>query len=246
MEYPVHHNLLIGGGLVLLVGADVIHERFAKHGQAHYRERDRLTRQALQGLAPDDSAGFALSDDLGTGLERLGRSDDAVAVMRDKLARQQANGLCGRDLYTSYANLGTFLIHGSFTKAASGDASAKARCQDELVPGFFTSGIPLDAVSRWPEVSPIRLHMTKVGAESGWENVAVPSHRSPVPFDEPVLGIIGMWRQGGGANPHFALALGETMLRVGQRYIAWVAYEREPGACSGPDWRRSQWLFCPG
>src|SRR5689334_4400072 len=35
-----------------------------------------------------------------------------------------------------------------------------------------------------------------------------------------------MWRQGGGANPHFALCLGETMLRVGQRYLAWSAYER--------------------
>ena len=35
-----------------------------------------------------------------------------------------------------------------------------------------------------------------------------------------------MWRQGGGANPYFALALGEIMLRVGQRYIAWAAYER--------------------
>src|SRR5262249_2419526 len=47
-----------------------------------------------------------------------------------------------------------------------------------------------------------------------------------VPFDEPTLGIIGMWRLGGGANPHFCLALGETMLRVGQRNIAWCAYER--------------------
>jgi hypothetical protein len=46
------------------------------------------------------------------------------------------------------------------------------------------------------------------------------------PFDEPVLGIIGMWRLGGGANPHFALALAETMLRVGQRRIAWCAFER--------------------
>ena len=56
------------------------------------------------------------------------------------------------------------------------------------------------------------------------------SHRKPVPFDEPALGIIGMWRQGGGANPHFALALGETMLRVGQRYIAWCASSaRRPG-----------------
>ncbi len=35
-----------------------------------------------------------------------------------------------------------------------------------------------------------------------------------------------MWRQGGGANPHFALCLGETMLRVGQRYLAWSAFER--------------------
>ncbi len=47
-----------------------------------------------------------------------------------------------------------------------------------------------------------------------------------VPFDEPVLAIIGMWRLGGGPNPHFALALGEIMLRVGKPKIAWEAYER--------------------
>jgi hypothetical protein len=76
------------------------------------------------------------------------------------------------------------------------------------------------------EAKSIRKHISKVGVEDSWLEVAVPSHRKPVPFDEPVLGIIGMWRQGGGANPHFALALGETMLRVGQRYIAWTAYER--------------------
>ena len=44
--------------------------------------------------------------------------------------------------------------------------------------------------------------------------------------EEPVLGVIGMWRLGGGAHPYFALALGETMLRVGQRYLAWNAFER--------------------
>ena len=32
--------------------------------------------------------------------------------------------------------------------------------------------------------------------------------------------------QGGGANPHFAVCIGETMLRVGQRRIAWAAFER--------------------
>ena len=306
-----HHVPKYPGGVSFrfAMSHDVIHERFPKHGPAHYRERDRLTRETLRGLAPDDPASYPLSDDLGAGLDRLGRSDEAVAVMRDKLARQQAKGLAGRDLYTSYANLGTFLIHGSFQQAVSGEAAAKERFHegvgfirksvevnpeahfgreqwqaaiaefllaamddpallktfdclgnrldlgiedilnregnwfdtgygrpndapfsqgkvDDKVPAFFLPGLPLEEPSRWPEVSPIRQHITKVGAESGWEDVAVPSHRSPVPFDEPVLGIIGMWRQGGGANPHFALALGETMLRVGQRYIAWSAYER--------------------
>ncbi|GDY14167.1 hypothetical protein LBMAG53_30450 [Planctomycetota bacterium] len=47
-----------------------------------------------------------------------------------------------------------------------------------------------------------------------------------VPFDEPVLGILGMWMHGGGANPHFALALGGVLERIGQRRLAVHAYER--------------------
>jgi hypothetical protein len=306
-----HHVPRYPGGVSLRFAMvhDVIHERFPKHGRAHYAERDRLTRAKLNALHQDDRARFPLLDDLGAGLERLGKSDEAVAVMREKLARQQALGLRGRDLYTSYANLGTFLIHGSAKSALGGDAAAKARFRegvayikksvevnpeahfgreqwqaaiaefllaamenrnlletfdclgnrldlgiedllnrelnwvntgygrptdaafsqgkiDAEVPSFFEQDGELDDPARWASFVAIRQHITKVGAERGWDDVPVPSHRSPVPFDEPVLGIIGMWRQGGGANPHFALALGETMLRVGQRYIAWAAYER--------------------
>lgn len=288
---------------------DVIHERFAKHGPAYYRERDRLAREKLRDLAADDPEAFALADDVGVGLERLGRTDEAVATMRDKLARQQAKGLDGRELYTTYANLGTFLIHGNFKAASAGDAQARERFRegvgfirksvevnpeahfgrerwqaaiaefllaamddpallktydcigdrldvgiaetldreanwtdtgygraydaafaqgkaDAEIPTFFRPGEPVDDPALWPGLKPIRKHITKVGAEDGWEAVATPSHRAPAPFDEPTLGIIGMWRQGGGANPHFALALGEIMLRVGQRYIAWAAFER--------------------
>jgi hypothetical protein len=306
-----HHVPEYAGGLLFrfAMAQDVIHERFSKHGPAYYRERDRLTREELAKLAPDDPARFPLCDDLAAGLERLGRSDEAVVVMREKLARQRSRGLAGRDLYTSYANLGTFLIHGSFRQSQAGDADAKGRFREGVefvrqsvevnpeahfgrerwqaaiaefllaamddpgllvrydclgnrldleieqilnreenwtgtgygrpydaefsrwdaardVPAFFQPGFPLDDPSRWSEVSKIRRHITKVGAEEGWQAVPVPSHRAPAHFDEPVLGIIGMWRQGGGANPHFALALGETMLRVGQRYIAWTAFER--------------------
>src|SRR3954469_24293383 len=57
---------------------DVIHERFPKHGPAFYRERERLTRGKRETLQLDDPAGFPLMDDLGAGLERLGRSGEAV------------------------------------------------------------------------------------------------------------------------------------------------------------------------
>lgn len=72
-----------------------------------------------------------------------------------------------------------------------------------------------------------RTMITRVGAEDeAWSERVPTAHNKPVPFDEPTLGIIGMWRMGGGANPFFALALGEIMLRVGQRHIAWTAYQR--------------------
>ena len=306
-----HHVPQYPGGVSFrfAMAHDVILERFPRHSTPHYRERDRLTREKLARLTSDDPARFPLDDDLAAGLERLGRTDEAVAVLRDKLARQRAKGLVGRALYTSYANLGTFLIHGSAKAAMAGDSAARLRFEEGVgliresvavnpvahfgrerwqasiaefllaamrepgllttfdclgnrldlgieeilnreanwigtgygrpndaafgqgkvngeVPAFFRAVEALDDPSRWPEVSPIRRHITKVGAERGWEDVPVPSHRTPVPFDEPMLGMIGMWRQGGGANPHFALAFGETMLRVGQRWIAWEAFER--------------------
>lgn len=306
-----HHVPQFAGGLSLRYAMvqDVIHERFPRHGPAHYRERNRLTQERLAALDPQEPAAFPLADDLAAGLERLGRPDEAVAVMRAKLTRQRAKGLTGRDLYTSSANLGTFLIHASAGRALSGDPAARERFREGVelvrksvevnpeahfgrerwqvaiaefllaamdkpdllrtfdclgnrldldierilnreanwidtgygratsaefsqgravreVPAFFEPGADPADPARWAELSPVRRHVTRVGAEHGWDAVAVPSHRQPAPFDEPVLGVIGMWRQGGGANPHFALALGEVMLRVGQRHVAWAAFER--------------------
>ncbi len=313
-EVPLpHHVPEYAGGVSLRFAMvhDVIHERFPKHGPAYYRERDRLTRAKLASLAADDPARFPLLDDLATGAERLGHSDEAATVIREKLAAQQAIGAGGRELYTSYANLGTFLIHASFQQALVGDSDAQHRFREgvgfvrksvevnpeahfgrerwqasiaefllaamadpgllksfdclgnrldlrlaEIVsldldaadwdtghgrptelsfrdehapramPAYFRPDAPIDDPGRWAEYKEIRRYIAKVGAEADAYKSAVPSHPEPTPFDEPVLGIIGMWRQGGGANPHFALALGETMLRVGQRYIAWDAFER--------------------
>jgi hypothetical protein len=313
VEYaPLPHHVPKAAGAVSFRFAmvhDVIHERFARHGPAYHRERNRVAREKMKGLRPDVQSAFLLTDDLAAGLARLGKYDEAVTVMRDKLARQRASGNDGGSLYTSYANLGTFLLHDNFEKAASGDEDAKARFREGVdfirravevnpqahfgreqwqaafaefllaamddpsllkkfdllgnrlawgieellnrratdwkgteygrpyssgfsrgnvqyaVPAFLRPGA-VDDPAQWQEVSRIRQYVTKVGAEEGWDDVDVSSHCVPVAFDEPCLSIVGMWRQGAGANPHFALALAETMLRVGQRYVAWSAYER--------------------
>lgn len=302
-----HHVPQYQGGLSLRFAMvhDVIHERFPKHGAAHYRERNRRTSEQLAALAPDDPAAFPLNDDLAAELERLGRSEAAAVVMRAKLARQQAKGITRRDLYSSYANLGTFLTLATLSKAVAGDWDAQQRFREgfelvkksvevnpeahfgrerwqvalyehllramddpdvlrhgdflgnsfatgieemldreanwmgtgygravspaftqgkafDEVPAFFRPDVRPDDPDRWAELNPIRKHITRVGSD--YEPHAVPPYS--VPFDEPVLGIIGMWRQGAGANAHFALALGEVMLRVGQRHIAWAAFER--------------------
>jgi hypothetical protein len=294
---------------------DVIHERFPRHGQAYYKERNKQTRAKLAKLAANDQKSFPLTDDLAIGLRHLDRTDEAIALMRAKLARQQAMKYTGRDLYTTSANLGTLLIHANYARASAGDVEAVKRLREgvalirksvELNPGAHfgrekwqaalaefhlaameKSGMPetrrfleafdfvgnrldlaideisfherhftqtdygrattanfgrhgqysfhpaysdrdrsLDDPDLWSDLQPMREYITKAGAENGWSDASIPSHRKPVPFDEPMLGVVDMWRQGGAANPHLALAVGETMLRVGQRYIAWTAYER--------------------
>lgn len=85
---------------------------------------------------------------------------------------------------------------------------------------LFEPGLDPADPARWDDLRPIRDHITRVGP--------LDSHgaRGTVPFDEPTVAIVGIWRNVRGPDAHLALALGETMLRVGQRHLAWSAYER--------------------
>jgi len=69
-------------------------------------------------------------------------------------------------------------------------------------------------------------HIAQIAPDREWVDATGGRYADAVPFDEPTLGIVGMWLFGGGANPHFALALGGLMERVGQRFVAWTAYAR--------------------
>jgi tetratricopeptide (TPR) repeat protein len=293
--YPYPHHIpkqADGVSLRFAMVNDVVHERFPRHGSAYYKERNRRVAQALADRKDQSSEEyFALLDDQAVGLEFVGEHDEAIRVMRDKWKQQQALGMTGRQFYSTYANLGTFLILGPFRQVRPGNDDDKKVLREglaliqksikvnpdahfgreiwqavlveymialldrpELLTKYDMIGNALDTAIdpsrtrcideskssasldyqaiKWFPLHPseeerkrLRELITHVGAEGNWRTV-VPSMGNPVPFDEPTLGIIGMWRLGGGAHPYFALALGETMLRVGQRYLAWSAYER--------------------
>jgi hypothetical protein len=315
--YPLpYHVAKYPGGISLRLAMvhDAIHERFAVHGKAYYEERNRRAMAALKEEEAKQAAGekpssryYEQVDNLAVGLERLGRSGDAANLVRRKLAEQQRQGFVGRDLYTSYANLGTFVIHQQVRDGFADLAAAKTRLREggdllrkaiEVNPGahfgreqwqlvlleymltsldrprlvlsFDMIGDRLDLLERevhygrgsiflgkrsvlvnhalhdakkylaateaeqrdMQEIREnVRRRIRGVGAENDWEETVPNTHTMSVPFDEPTLGIVGMWRYGGGANPHFALALAEIMLRVGQRRIAWCAYERAAAMC---------------
>lgn len=295
---PLPHQLpKYPGGISLRFAMvhDVLHERFAKHGDAYYRARNESALRQLDALLaanpattrPADAA-WRLMDDLAVGHVHLGEYDRAAEIMRDKLARQQRLGVTGKDLYPTYANLGTAIMIGALHDAGPGkDTTPALRESLDWVrksievnpeahfgrevwqvalgeflldvardPAFLTrydmigndlardthpegpsgyrvsrvtpdvaaalAGKPIDEQER----ANLRGYIAVVGAESRWRDDTHTANLDRVPFDEPVLGIVGMWRYGGGANPHFSLALAETMIRVGQRHIAWSAYER--------------------
>src|SRR5262245_9705610 len=109
---------------------DVIHERYPRHGPEYYEERERLAREKIAVLPTDSEAAFALTDDISVGLARRGRTDETIALMRDKLKRQQALDLKLHELYSSYANLGESLIHGNLRAMLAGDAVARERVEE--------------------------------------------------------------------------------------------------------------------
>ncbi len=284
---------------------DVLTERYRRHSDAWYRKRNENVRKKIEKLNQKNVTDqdvrtklFNLYDDLGVGLERLGKHDKALEVLREKKAKQDKAGVQENRMYTTYANLGTVLAHKHLPAALRGNRQAKSSVRqaldhlnkavdinpsahfgretwqitalafllaatenNRLIKQFdFTgnrlaaepnpeTGSAVDDIVMYKRFTDkytteelrnpqnevarsLRDFVAKLEKEDLMKKVNLTDdlRNTPfteeVPFDRPVLGIIGMWRLGGGPNPHFALALGEIMLRVGQRHIAWEAYQR--------------------
>jgi len=287
---------------------DVIHERFPRHGPAWFTARQVQTQAELDRLSDqptDDERRFALLDDLAVGYERLGQPGLGILILRRKLERQLSSHPEAQRthvipaLYTTYANLGTLLIHASFAGARSGKADDLARLseggefirlamqanpdahfgretwQAEAVEAMLANianpkrlliidmmGLDMED-DRTVDANRLRFgyaHM--ISMAGGFDSIQQRSASGDIsltkqvreyiplvrrktasgvveqrPFDEPTLGLVGMWTLGGGANPHSALALAHLMESVQQRRIAWDAYERaiELGSNFWPD-----------
>jgi hypothetical protein len=77
----------------------------------------------------------------------------------------------------------------------------------------------------------LRTLVESMELDGDWASGVHSPFNGKYPFDEPLLGMIGMWTLGGGPNPHFALAIARLMEACDERFIAWDAYER---ACEFP------------
>lgn len=277
---------------------DVIHEQYLRHGKSFYEDRNRRMQERLEKTDLKEVERFAAMDDLGVGLDLVGKHDEAIALMRQKLDLQGTEGT-ERERYTTYANLGTFLIHGSMKAAIAGDEAARKQLEEGLryiyrsidanpgahfgrerwqaitaelllsamkdprlllrydlvgnrlgepvavtgplaLPARRYAGRSATAVAGYLKharisseepvhgrlLQMLREPIARLGVEGTWTTDVSTSLQEQPQFDEPVLGIIGMWRLGGGANPHFALALAGIMERVDRPALAWACYAR--------------------
>lgn len=87
--------------------AEIVRGRLGKHSDFFYEEKVAYTKPLIDSA----DAGMERYDDLAVAYDKLGKLDDAIAVMKAKEARFP-------NQYTTLANLGTFHAHkGEYDKA---------------------------------------------------------------------------------------------------------------------------------
>lgn len=144
-------------------------------------------------------------------------------------------------LFTRYDLIGQTLAPDADGEAEDAEA-AEARHHQRT---WWRSYLPhRDLLEAWTEgrVSPADLPgaldtvwrfrtetIPSVGVAPGWPGREAAGLEGPAPFDEPVLGVLGMWTLGGGPNPYSALTLAGVCERIGQRSVAWSGYQRALG-----------------
>lgn len=106
---------------------DVIHERYRKHGEEYYREKDRKSRQKLQSLLPGSKETLEVLDDLSSGLHLKENDPAVIKLLHDKLQMQQSHHVPDRKLIATKACLGSMLLFHSQKSGANDSTIAEAK-----------------------------------------------------------------------------------------------------------------------
>lgn len=209
--------------------AAIVRGRVPRHSAFFYEEKVAWTRPLID--AGDAKAGRY--DDLAVALEKLGRLDEAIAVMEAKELRFPGE-------YTTKANLGTFYAHrGDFPRALELLAAAIAqnpgahfgrekyqvmaigflqavKAEPEVAERRDLLGIPLDDEER---VMFGDMGKKKKGAPTGLDKAGISR--------DVFVALAGLIRFGSGEkSPHVWFSLGLASALDGDRHLAIRAFFR--------------------
>ena len=199
--------------------AAVLAGRWERHSPYFYGQRVERMRERLAERPGDLDA----VDNLAVALEKLGRGDEAIALLTPVVE-------VNPERYTSLANLGTFHLH-SGDLAAGIDFIRRAievnpdahfgREKYQLMlaehardggPGSFVLPLLVDG----PATRPADVEVVMRGVRANGRT----SH------DEAIEGVVGMIRFGTGTSPRLFYALGDLLAARGDKHLAAFAYLR--------------------
>ena len=225
--------------------------KWERHSGYFYAQRvERM--QAVLARTPDDLAAI---DNMAVALEKLGRIDEAIALMQEKLRLPDAGE---HPHYTTHANLGTFYLH---RFGASGDTADLDRGIEHIAQALEINANAHFGRERYqlqvaqyvrdaqenPEVldrgsfilpeilgsdQTKELEQRLAAAEDDQERAEALGEsrrylRRPAEKLQPAIdGVVGMIRFGTGTSPHLYYALGDLLTARGDRHLAARAYLR--------------------
>ena len=206
--------------------AAVIGGDLHKHSKAFYEAKVEYTRALVaKGNATKDRY-----DDLAVALAKLGKHDDAIAILADK--EQKFPGE-----YTTEANLGTFLAMKGDTKGALDHLKKAIAINPDA--HFGREKFQIQLLEYLQRVASNKTLPEKenflgieVGKDHAGESAVIihvsrghnPKVKLPTP---PVAAIVGLMRFGDGQdNPHLWYALGWALVDQGNAQLAVRAFRR--------------------
>ena len=218
--------------------ASILAGKWERHSAFFYENRIAASRKTLE----SDPKNLAAMDDLAVALEKTGRVNDAIDVMKRKL-ELDPNG------YTTHANLGTFYLHsGDFDAGITHikraleinpDAHFGRERFQLMVAEYIRDGKKNPAVfASGSFVTPLIVGegndtRKKVGDEEYYKNLAdsremiyAGRRRDNPEITKAIEGVVGMIRFGTGTSPDLFFALGDLLAARQDRHLAYRAYHR--------------------